>query len=233
MTKAKRIVLALLALALFASAQWLAPPAAERPSLPGHPLASALGPLRPIVAELVRLRFDSSCLAERVFGQLDDAWTVLALRADRPEEFSFFGSYFVFDAPALLFDAGERRVLERAGLEIFEWGRRLHPDAWKLKLLEGYALDHLMKEARAAGELEALRARLLDRCGELLERPPAPDDAGRGILRENVAMWLHSTLTRVERGAPNATRARDLARRLLAWPDLSQPSRDALQEALR
>jgi hypothetical protein len=37
----------------------------------------------------------------------------------------------------------------------------------------------------------------------------------------------------VERGAPGATRARELARRLLAWPDLSEASRKALQEALR
>lgn len=229
----RRVVIALAALALFASAQWLAPPAGERPSLPGHPVIAALGPLRPIVAELVRLRFDSSRLAERVFGQLDDAWTVLALRPDRPEEFSFFGSYFVFDAPALLVDPAERRALERAGLEIFEWGRRLHPESWRLELLEGYALDHLMKEARDATEAEALRGRLLDRCGEMVARPPALEDAGRGVLRENVAMWLHSTLTKAGRGTPAAARARELALRLLSWPDLSEPSREALREALR
>src|SRR5215831_1237499 len=168
----RRLVLLLVALALFAAAQGLSP-AGERASLPGHPMVAALGPLRPIVAELVRLRFDASCRSARVFGQLDDAWTVLALRADRSEEFAWFGSYFVFDAPAFVFDAAERKVLQRAGLEIFQWGHRLHPGEWSLALKECYALDHLLKEAHDAAEDEALSGRLLDRCKQLLARPPA------------------------------------------------------------
>lgn len=228
----RRLVLILVALALFVAAQGLSP-MGERASLPGHPLVAALGPLRPIVAELVRLRFDSSGHAERVFGQLDDAWTVLALRPDRPEEFGWFGSYFVFDAPALVFDAAERKVLQRAGLEIFQWGHRLHPGDWSLALKECYALDHLLKEAHDAAEVETLSGRLLDRCEQILSRPPAPDVAGRGILRENVAMWLHATLKRSDGGGPLATRARELARRLLGWPDLSEVARTALSEAIR
>jgi hypothetical protein len=229
----RRIAFALLALALFVSAQQLAPSERERPNLPGHPLVAALGPLRPIVAELVRLRFDSSRLAERVLGQLDDAWTVLALRPDRPDEFAFFGSYFVFDAPTLVIDPAERRVLERAGLEIFEWGRRLHPADWRLTRDESYALDHLLKESGDRSEVETLRARLLERCEELVARPPALDDAGRGILRESLAIWIHSMVTREESTAPLASRAREVARRLLEWPDLSAKAREELQESIR
>lgn len=229
----KRLAIAIAALALFAAAQRLAPPDRARVSLPGHPLVAALGPLRPIVAELVRLRFDSSRLSERVLGQLDDAWTVLALRPDRPEEFASFGSYFVFDAPTLLLDAAERRVLERAGLEIFEWGRRLHPADWRLELSESYALDHLLKERSDRAEVDALLLRLLDRCEEMVARPPAPEDAGRGFLRESLAMWTHSIVLREEGGGPLAARARELARRLLEWPDLSARARGELQESAR
>jgi hypothetical protein len=229
----RRLAFAAAALALFVAAQWLAPPAGKRLSLPGRPLVAALGPLRPIVAELVRLRFDSSRLTERVFGQLDDAWTVLALRPDRPEEFAWFGGYFVIDAPTHVFDPVERRVLVQAGFEILQWGRRLHPDDWHVPHAESIALYHLLQADPARAAADALRARLLDRCEEMVAHAPAPDDPRRGLLRVSVEMWLEAVLKQPGLAAPLAERARLLAQRLLAWPDLAEASRKALTEAIR
>lgn len=236
----KRLAVALAALGLFALAHRIEPRGAAWPTLPGHPLVAALGPLRPLVAELVRLRFDSSWRGEQLFGQLDDAWTVLALRPDRAEEFAHFGCYFVIEAPRLTVDPADQRVLARAGLDILEWGRRLHPGDWRVPQAECLAVEFLLRADPQRADAAALRARLLDRCDELIAHAPAPDDPHRGNVRVDVAMRLEWMLKQVgrsapitERAAPLAERAKNLANRLLAWPDLPDATRNALTNALR
>jgi hypothetical protein len=235
----RRLAAGLLALALLVGAHALAPAARATAALPGHPFIAALGPLRPLIAELYRLRFDASRSADRVLGQLDDAWTILSLCPDRPEEFVGFGLYFVVDAPPLVADPVERGALARAGLELFAWGRRLHPRSSLVPLTEGIALERLRRadlvERAAAGFAteEELLARLLDRSDEALRNAADPDDAWRAPVRTDVCHWLGALLSRGELSAELRVRAVALARRLLAWSDLPAADRDALAAAVR
>jgi hypothetical protein len=234
-----RASLLVLAAGLLLLAHELAPRAAPAVDLPGHPLIGALGPLRPFVAELVRLRFESSRRSSRVFGQLDDAWAVLALAPGDPADFIHFGSYFVIDAPSLLADDVERGALVHAGLEILDRGRRLHPEAWQLALAEAAAVDHVRRQpdalraAAGVGDAEALTRRLFARCEDALASAPPHDATGREYLLVQIEMLVERAAAQERARASLRPDFERVARRLLSEPDLPQTARTALENALR
>ena len=234
-----RAPLLVLAAGLFVLAHELAPRAAPVVDLPGHPLIGALGPLRPFVAELVRLRFESSRRSAHVFGQLDDAWSVLALAPGDPSDFIHFGSYFVIDAPSLLADDVERGALVHAGLEILDRGRRIHPKAWQLALAEAAAVDHVRRQPEAlralsgAGDAEALVRRLFARCEDALAHAPPRDATGRVWLLVQLEMLVERAAVQERARASIRPDFERFARRLLAEPDLPPTARGALEAALR
>jgi len=118
---------------------WLAlPPPAH--VLPGSAPARALGPLRPVVAAVVRLRFEARRRDEEVLGQLDDAWRILALLPESVPDFGYYAAWCLFDAPTVARAAGERDACLAAGFELLAAGRSLHPDAWLLDWVEARAL---------------------------------------------------------------------------------------------
>jgi hypothetical protein len=233
-----RALLLAVALAGLWAARALAPARAPDFAPPGHPLIGALGPLRPFVAELVRLRFESSRRAAHVFGQLDDAWSVLALAPGDPNDFIHFGSYFVIDAPALLQEDAERGALVQAGLEILARGRQIHPASWQLALAEAAAVDHVRRqpeELRAlsgAGDAEALVRRLFARCEDALAHAPPRDATGRVWLLVQLEMLVERAAAEESALASIRPDFERLARRLLAEPDLPPTARTALEAAL-
>lgn len=236
--RSRGLLLAVAIAGLFA-ARALAPARASEPAAPGHPLIGALGPLRPFVAELVRLRFESSRRSARVFGQLDDAWSVLALSPGDPSDFIHFGSYFVFDAPALLQEDAERGALVQAGLEILARGRQLHPASWQLALAEAAAVDHVRRQPEAlraaagAGDEEALVRRLFARCEDALAHAPPSGATGRTWLLVQLEMLIERAAAKERAPASIRPDFERFAGRLLAEPDLPPVARAALEAALR
>ena len=234
-----RALLLAVAIAGLWAAQGLAPARAPDLAPPGHPLIGALGPLRPFVAELVRLRFESSRRSARVFGQLDDAWSVLALAPGDPDDFIHFGSYFVIDAPSLLQEDAERGALVHAGLEILARGRRIHPASWPLALAEAAAVDHVRRQPEAlraaadAGDVAALTRRLFARCEDALAHAPPRGATGRVWLLVQLEMLIERAAAQERERASIRPDFERFARRLLAEPDLPPTARAALEAALR
>jgi hypothetical protein len=237
----KRALLLLVAVALLAGADFLAPPRSGRDGAAalGHPLVPVLGPLRPIVAELVRLRFDATRSADQVFGQLDDALSVLALRPDRIRDFVHFGWYFLLDVPVKLAGESERRAVVRAGLEILRRGQELHPRSAQPWFAEAFALDRIVRvdPRRLEGSSDLLggpvAARMLEAYSAALARCGPPGEGERELVSLQFVPCVERILHDPATPPPVAVRARSAALELLAQPDLPAEAARALQDALR
>jgi hypothetical protein len=197
-----------------------------------------LGPLRPFVGELVRLRFEATRAQQSIGGQLEEAWKVLLLEPQRAETFVDFASWFLFDAPRLAATAAERDACVRSGFEILRAGRTLHPRAARLLSAEALALDHFARRAPERLEPaglrpgESARGRALVLLEEALALTP-PDDADRFFLRLELALCIEGLLADPASDAELRARARAAAERLLREPDLDRESRESLSAALR
>jgi hypothetical protein len=232
----RRAALPLVALLAFFGAWRLAPstPAVE---LPHVPWIGLLGPLRPFVAELVRLRFDADERAGRTLGQLDDAWSVLTLAPDDPAEFVHLGSTFVFDAPHRASSRAQADACVLAGFAMLRAGRRVHPRSAAIAFAEGAAFEQLARVAPDRAALAPLASGESPRHAAIaslrlaFELAGARDDVD--LMRTNLSLSVEGVLA--DRAAPDDARAlaRTVASELLARPDLPAVERDALVKALR
>lgn len=211
---------------------------ARSAELSRRPWIVVLGPLRPLIAELLRMRFDASRQADLVMGQLDDAWSVLALTPERVDDFVHFGSYFLFDAVRIVDAPAERTACVRAGLEILEAGRAFHPHSARLAYVEALDLDQLARHAPerlasisfAPGEAPRGRAfGLFVRAFELMSAQDPDRDEICFALASCAEDFLRDDAT------PAALRAeaRSAAEKLVALPDLPGATRASLEAALR
>ena len=232
-----RLALVAVAIGLLALAHRLAAPLAPRQVLSAPAWVTLLGPLRPFVAELTRLRFEAGRIRGQVLGQLEDAWSVLLLEPERPEDFAFFGHYFVFDAVRLASSTSERAACVRAGFEILAAGQRVHPRSARLRFAEALALDHFVRHAPeriAALGLpsdEPPRGRALAQFAEALALC-AQDDPQRDFIRLALALCVEGILADPASVEPLRARAREAAERLLAEDDLPAETRSALRAGL-
>lgn len=234
----RRLAYLLVAIACFAGAHALRDrsPRPTRVALRGR--VAILGPLRPLVADLMRLRFEARRREGRWIGQVDDAWNVLALDPGSIPDFEQFAFHFVLDAPRAPLTRDERDAFIAAGFEILSTGRRQHPRSARLACVEGLLLDALARRRPDAGDLAGLpagsspRELALDRFAESLALA-APGSPDRTAIRVDFALAVEDAL--VDPGVPEGVRAAAArgARVLLAEPDLPEAMRDALRAALR
>jgi hypothetical protein len=234
----RRLAYLLVAVACFAGAHALRDRSPRPPRVAQRGYVAILGPLRPLVANLMRLRFEARQREGRWIGQVDDAWNVLALDPGSVPDFEQFAFHFVLDAAQAPLTRGEREAFVAAGFEILRTGRRLHPASARLACVEGVLLDTLARRRPDAGWLAGLpagsspREHALERFAESLALS-APDSPDRTAIRVDFALAVEDALA--DPGAPEgvgAAAARG-ARALLADPGLPQAMRDALRAALR
>ncbi len=205
------LLLALFGVAAIWGSHEIARPLATPASVPAPPWVALLGPLRPLVAELFRLRFESRRGDEGALGQLDDAWTVLALTPRRAADFVHFGWYFVFDATRLVRSATEREACVRAGFEILEKGREMQPRSARIACAQALALDQLARHsperlkrlALPAGETPRGRALALFEEAVALA---APDDPELDFMKMERALCAEGVLG--DPASPDALRER-------------------------
>ncbi|MBM4016042.1 MAG: hypothetical protein FJ293_13905 [Planctomycetes bacterium] len=105
--------------------------------LPGAGAASLLGPLRPAVATVVRLRFEVRRRDDAVMASLADAWLALSLVPESVTDFVHYASWCLHDAPVAAQSAAERERCIEAGLAMVAAGRALHPDRHEFDWVEG------------------------------------------------------------------------------------------------
>jgi hypothetical protein len=105
-----------------------------RASTAALPLAGLLGPLRPFAAELVWQRFELRWQRRDLFGQLDDARLLLALRDDVPALWTALAFHFAVDVAGEAADPAIVAASSRAGFEILRDGLRRFPDSAELNL---------------------------------------------------------------------------------------------------
>jgi len=232
-----RAPLVLIAAAAFLASWGMARPL-PRPVRRAAPAwVTLLGPLRPLVADLLRLRFEAMRGADQVLGQLDDAWRVLALAPESVDDFVHFAWYFVFDAVRMAGSAAERDECVRAGFELLKAGRALHPRSARLLYAEALALDQFARHAPeriaalALPPEESPRGRALERFEEALALA-APTDEDSTFLRLALALCTEGILLDPATPARLRERARAVARRLLREGGLTQESRAALSSAV-
>ena len=235
----RRALLVLAAAGALLAANRLAAPLRPVPEASLKPPAwiPLLGPLRPVLADLFRLRFEATRSQEAIHGQLQEAWTVLMLAPERADAFVAFSNWFLFDAPRLAATPAEREACLRAGFQILRTGRSLHPRSARLLFGEAVALDHFARHAPeriVSADLppgETPRGRALDLFEQAFARTP-PDDPDRLFLRFSFAFCVQSLLADGTTPPDVRARARAAAERLLREPDLDAESRDALASAL-
>ncbi len=234
--RARRSLLALAVVGLaFGGA--LAPRSATLGAVPGATAASLLGPLRPLVAAVIRLRFEARRLDDEVLGQLDDAWRVLALVPESALDFTNFAAWFLFDAPAIARSLAERDACVEAGFRLLAVGRQLHPSCGRIDFVEATALisfarhapERLRGAALAPGESGRRRAlELLRRAEQLSMAVPVE----RELVRAARALAAEEVLARADASPVEVALATTTAHELLAEPDLTDLMRAALQAAL-
>ena len=141
----RRALLALAAAAALGVATSTAPELAVPVPLRGAPFVALLGPMRPLVAELLRLRFDRESF--RGVERLDDAWNALLLDPHRADDFVHFGWHYLFDAGRRTTTLEERSACLDQGFALLRAGRALHPESAHLPYAEALALDALARHA--------------------------------------------------------------------------------------
>ncbi|MBL8843343.1 MAG: hypothetical protein JNL90_17615 [Planctomycetes bacterium] len=211
MTRRARLLVGAVAAALGAL---LLLPTPRPEALPGSAAASTLGPLRPMVATVLRLRFEARRRDSTVAGQLDDAWRALALVPENAADFATFAAWFLFDAPALARSAAEREACVRAGFELLAAGRRLHPRFARLDFLEAIALQSFARQAP-----------------ERLAWAPLP--SGTGATAHAFALLVRAHRQAAASPAPRSQQERELIAAALASAVAELLRDDATPAALR
>lgn len=212
-----RLVLIVVAALAGAVATW---PKLPPSPVPGAAAASLLGPLRPAVAAVVRLRFEARRRDHEVLGPLADAWRVLALQPDRVDDFANYAAWCLHDAPAVARSVAERDRCRADGEAMLAAGRALHGDHPDLDWVEGRA-----RRLRGGAELpHAL---------ELLERAwrNALRDPRREFLAAELAACAAAVLGRDEPADRAAARAALAA--LLADDQTTPALREAVADVLQ
>ncbi len=234
--RARTLGFALACLA-FASA-WAVLPAPAVVAIPGASAAALLGPLRPWIATVVRLRFEARRRDSTVLGQLADAWRVLALVPESATDFATFGGWFLFDAPALSRSMAERAECVRAGFEILASGRELHPRHARIDLVEAAAVLNYLRVSPERLALAPLPVRTdpLGHAFELLRRAlrhGAEAPLERALIVSELAAVIEALLRDDSRPAGSRAAVGAAADELLAEPGLPELLRAALVAARR
>jgi hypothetical protein len=163
----RRLPLFLLAAVALAAALAVLPVGRSLP-IPGSGAASLLGPLRPAVATVVRLRFEVRRRDQEVMASLADAWLALSLVPESVPDFVHYASWCLHDAPIAARSAAERERCISAGFAMVAAGRAHHPDRHELDWVEGRARRRVVGPE---GPAEALP--FLWRAWERAPRAPA------------------------------------------------------------
>ncbi len=202
---------------------WLAQPEARSGAGPSHPpeggpLVPILGGFRPLVSELLFLRFHLHLDRGEHQRLLDDASSILQLWPDSDVTWTYFAELFCLDLPAALDSTANRRQWALAGLNLFDRGVEKLPDSHLLHYRRGMTLRLLLKHQpqlvvaeneepmevksrilvdleRAAdlvpgdaAMLKIIHEDLADQLVELLRDPSAPEDLKSSCRRR--ARWL-------------------------------------------
>ena len=227
--------------ALVAGSRWLG----RRPApdtgalrLVRAPLQGLLSVARPLVAELLLLRFEQHRERRELAGQLDDACAILALAPGRPARWRELAEHFIFDASAQQADLPARAASAKAGFDLLHDGLVLCDGHPLLRLSFGQSL--LAIEVAQPELLGAIGVAGPDGAGAA-ELAAQSFEAGLAVATEEsgVRDWLRFALVSLlcrELLAPEpridvaALRAR--SSRLLADPGLARASRERLMDAL-
>ena len=233
MNSRRNLVLA--ALTLFALAWWVVPASRQIP-LPGAEAASLLGPLRPAIAAVVRLRFEARRREAELRSPLDDAWRVLALQPESVTDFAAFAAWSLLDAPAIARSSAERDACIAAGFAMVAAGRVLHPNAFELDWVEARALRSIalwaparLRHAALPEGVSALGLALqrFERARFLAIKLPV-----RELLDAELGGCAAELLVAPIASTDERAQARRVAVALIADPTTTVTLRDALQSAL-
>lgn len=188
----------LLALLALVTARVLAP----SPGMPTGASAaySALGPFRPLVAELRLLQFREQTLHFDEFAELDRALTILSLRPDRVDLWEYFANRFVRDQGFRRISAADQQDWVRAGFEVLRQGLVHLPTASVLWLTQGECLASLLLHhpdllgaVRRGTGTEEVWLEVLEDYGRAYALAP-PNTKERALSREQLLQWLRMLL---------------------------------------
>jgi hypothetical protein len=139
----RRLLLALLGALCLTGAAALAPQRSAAASADPVRRSDLLGPLRPILAELLLLQFEVDQQHAPEYRLLDHARRIVDLRPDRVDLWLYFTQHFILDRGQAPVHFERQIAWVRAGFRLLEDGLRALPRAPLLWLARGQCIQSL------------------------------------------------------------------------------------------